>query len=179
MPRPPLRLHPAFSSDDLLSPDELAVPEEDEGSAFISEVNTCLSRGKLPQVMHSSPTSAGSSEETPVDGPRAVENWLGLVDHAQALQARALASSPLHPVLERQARRALRSVLLYEHEITPRTRRQARQALWRRQHTGPLPPLEVILTWEKCQCLPCQHARTMTPGAGSSHAFSAVAEQSA
>ena len=102
MPRPPLRLHPALPAMNLIAPDELSVPEEDETSAFIAEVNARLSIGKLPQVIHSSPASASSSEEeTPVDGPGAVENWLGLVDHAQALQAQALAVSPLHPVLER------------------------------------------------------------------------------
>ena len=184
MPRPPLRLYPAFSgefsSDEVIARGELSVAEEDETSAFVAEVNARLATGKLPQVVRSYLASASSSdEETPVDGPGAVENWLGLVDHAQALQAQALAASPLHPVLERTARRALRSVLLYEHQITPRARRQARQTLWRRQHTGPLPPIEVLLKWEQCHCLPCQQAWAMTPGAGSSPAFSAVAEQSA
>lgn len=179
MPRLPLRLHPALSSDDLISPDELSPAEEDEASAFIAEVNARLSIGKLPQVMCSSPTTAASEEETPADGPGAAENWLGLVDHAQALQAQAPAAQPLHPVLEHQARRALRSVLLYEHQITPRARRQARQALWRRQHTGPLPPLEVLLTWERCQCLPCQRARAVMPGVEPAPALVAAAEQSA
>lgn len=103
MPRPLLRLHPALSNDEPISPDDLPVAEEDETSAFISEVNARLSAGKLPQVVRRSLTSPAPEEETPVDGPGAVENWLGLVDHAQALQARALAAKPLHPVLERTA----------------------------------------------------------------------------
>jgi hypothetical protein len=180
MPLPPLRLHPALSADELIPPDELSEPGEDETRAFVAELNALLSVGKLPQVTRSAPTSAASSEEeTPLDGPGAVANWLGLVDHAQALQAEALAPKLLHPVLEQQARRALRSVLLYEHQITPRARRQARQSLWRRQDTGPLPPLEVLLKWERCQCLPCQQARAMTPIVASALALAAVAEQSA
>jgi len=167
MPRPPLRLHPALSSelsrDEVISPNELSVAEEDKASAFIAEVNARLSVGKLPQVVRSPSRSTASEEETPVDGPGAVENWLGLVVHAQVLQAQALAVNPLHPVLERTARRALRSVLLYEHQITPRARRQARQTLWRRQHTGPLPALEVLPKWERCQCPQCQQAWAMTP----------------
>ena len=93
---------PRYLADNLTPPDELPPAEEDETSAFVAEVNARLSIGKLPQVVRSSPTRAPSSEEeTPVDGPGAVENWLGLVDHAQALQAQALAATPLHPVLER------------------------------------------------------------------------------
>jgi hypothetical protein len=179
MPHPPLRLHPALYSDDLLAPDALPLVEEDETSAFIAEINARLSVRKLPQAARSFPASAASEEETPLDGPGAVTNWLGLVDHAQTVQAQALAASPLHPVLERQVCRALGSVLLYEHQITPRARRQARQTLWRRQHAGPLPLLEVLLKWEKCQCLPCQHARAMTPEVASTPALVAVAEQSA
>jgi hypothetical protein len=106
-------------------------------------------------------------------------NWLGLVDHAQALQAQALAINQLHPVLERTARRALRSAPMYERPTTPRARRQAGQLLWRRHHTGPLPLLEVLLKWELCQCLSCQHARAMAPEAESNRALAAVAEQSA
>jgi hypothetical protein len=180
MPFPLLRLHPALSIDDLIPPDALTAPEEDETSAFVAELNARLSIGKLPQVARSSPASAPSSEEeTPIDGPGAVAYWLGLVDRAQALQAQALDANPLHPVLERTARRALRSVLLYEHQITPRARRQARQTLWRRQHTGPLPPLEVLLKWERCQCLPCQQARALAPEGEATSALAAVAEQSA
>jgi hypothetical protein len=180
MPRPPLRLHPVLSSDDPISPADLPPPEVDATSAFIAEVNARLSIGKLPRVLHSSAARAPSSEEeTPLDGPGALEDWLGLVDHAQALQAQALAATPVHPVLERTARRALRSVLLYEHQITPRARRQARQALWRRQHTGSLPSLEVLLKWEQCQCLPCQQARALVPDSELAPALAAVAEQSA
>jgi len=88
MPLPPLRLHPALSRDELTAPDELPPPEEDEPSAFIAEVNARMSIGHLPQVARNQPvTSSASEEETPVDGPGAVANWVGLVDHAQALQA--------------------------------------------------------------------------------------------
>jgi hypothetical protein len=146
----------------------------------VAKLTARLSVGKLPQVARSSPASTSSSEEgTPLDAPGAVAYWLGLVDRAQALQAQALAANPLHPVLERTARRALRSVLLYEHQITPRARRQARQTLWRRQHTGPLPSLEVLLRWEQCQCLPCRQARALGPEGEATSAFAAVTEQSA
>jgi hypothetical protein len=48
------------------------------------------------------------------------------------------------------------SVLLYEHQITPKARRLARLALWSRAHSGPLPPFSIRVRWGQCQCARCQ-----------------------
>ena len=66
----------------------------------------------------------------------------------------------------RTCRRALRSVLLYEHQITPKARRLARLALWSRTHSGPLPPFSVRVCWGHCQCARCQTAAARRPAGG-------------
>jgi hypothetical protein len=90
--------------------------------------------------------------ETPTDGEEAAERWLDLHDHAVKLRTQ------LHPgdiVQTKIVRRALRSVLLYEHQITPKARRLARLALWSRTHAGPLPLFCVRVRWGQCQCARC------------------------
>jgi hypothetical protein len=91
--------------------------------------------------------------ETPTDGEEAAERWLGLHDHAVALRAQL---PPGDIVQTTNVRRALRSVLLYEHQITPKARRLARLALCSRTHSGPLPPFSVRVRWGQCQCARCQ-----------------------
>jgi hypothetical protein len=91
--------------------------------------------------------------ETPTDGEEAAERWLDLHDHAVELRAQLRRGDV---VQTRNVRRALRSVLLYEHQITPRARRLARLALWSRTHSGPLPPFSVRVRWGQCQCARCQ-----------------------
>jgi hypothetical protein len=91
--------------------------------------------------------------ETPTDGEEAAERWLDLYDHAVELRAQL---RPGDVVQTRNVRRALRSVLLYEHQITPKARRLARLALWSRTHSGPLPPFAVRVRWGQCQCARCQ-----------------------
>jgi hypothetical protein len=65
--------------------------------------------------------------ETPTDGEEAAERWLDLHDHAAELCAQL---RPGDITQTKIVRRALRSVLLYEHQITPKARRLARLALW-------------------------------------------------
>jgi hypothetical protein len=91
--------------------------------------------------------------ETPTDGEEAAERWLDLHDHAVEVRAQL---RPGDIVQTKVVRRALRSVLLYEHEITPKARRLARIALWSRTHNGPLPPFSVRVRWGQCQCARCQ-----------------------
>jgi hypothetical protein len=91
--------------------------------------------------------------ETPTDGEEAAERWLELHDHAVELRAQL---RPADIVKTKNVRRALRSVLLYEHQITPKARRLARLALWSRTHSGPLPPFSVRVRWGQCQCARCQ-----------------------
>jgi hypothetical protein len=95
--------------------------------------------------------------ETPTDGEEAAGRWLDLYDHAIELRARLC---PGDIVQTRNVRRALRSVLLYEHQITPKARRLARLALWSRSHSGPLPPFAVRVRWGQCQCARCQAQAT-------------------
>ncbi len=76
--------------------------------------------------------------ETPVEGAGARARWLALHDRAVALRT---VWRPGDIVGEQQVRRALRSVLLYEHQLSGPTRRQARSDLWRRDRSDePLPP---------------------------------------
>lgn len=63
--------------------------------------------------------------ETPIDGEEAAECWLDLHDHAVELR---LQLRPADIVQTKNVRRALRSVLLYDHLITPKARRLARLA---------------------------------------------------
>jgi hypothetical protein len=94
-------------------------------------------------------------DETPTDGEEAAARWLDL--HERAVELRA----QLRPgviVQTKNTQRALQSVLLYEHQITPKARRLARLALWSRTHSGPLPPFSVRVRWGQCQCVRCQVA---------------------
>lgn len=91
--------------------------------------------------------------ETPTDGEEAAERWLDLHDHAVELRAKMC---PSDVVQTKNVRRALRSVWLYEHQITPKARRLARLTLWSRTHSGPLPPFSVRVRWGQCQCARCQ-----------------------
>jgi|GEM_PF-2416532 len=91
--------------------------------------------------------------ETPTDGEEAAELWLDLHDHAVELRAQV---RPGDMVQTKIVQRGLRSVLLYEHQMTPKARRLARLALWSRTHSGPLPPFSVRVCWGQCQCARCQ-----------------------
>jgi hypothetical protein len=97
------------------------------------------------------------AEETPIEGHAAVKRWLALYDRARDLRAN------LHPgdvVGERQARRAIRSLFLYEHQLTAPTRRKARERLWRRVRAEEaLPDLATRARWSYCRCAECQQGR--------------------
>jgi hypothetical protein len=98
--------------------------------------------------------------ETPTDGQEAAECWLDLHDHAVKLRAQLHAGDVVQTTI---VRRALRSVLLYEHQITPKARRLARLTLWSRTHIGPLPPFSFRVRWGQCQCARCQAAAAQNP----------------
>jgi hypothetical protein len=96
--------------------------------------------------------------DTPVEGAGARARWLALHDRAVALRA---ALRPGDIVGERQVRRALRSVLLYEHQLSGQTRRQARTDLWRRDRSDePLPPFVERVRWARCRCGQCSAGQT-------------------
>jgi len=95
--------------------------------------------------------------DTPVEGAGARARWLALYDRAVALRA---ALRPGDVVGERQVRRALRSVLLYEHQLSGQTRRQARTELWRRDRSDEeLPPFARRVRWARCRCGQCSVAQ--------------------
>jgi hypothetical protein len=93
--------------------------------------------------------------ETPIMGEGAVSRWVALHDRARAMRA---GLRPGDSVGERQVRRAIRSLFLYEHVMTPKTRWQARTRLWERDRTCPLPSFVEQLCWAQCWCWRCQPA---------------------
>ncbi len=98
--------------------------------------------------------------ETPNEGAGAVARWIALHDQARSLRA-ALRSGD--GVGARQVQRAIRSLFLYEHQLTPTTRRQARTVLWQRDGDARLPPFVERARWTRCRCVQCQphHQRVL------------------
>jgi hypothetical protein len=93
-------------------------------------------------------------------GEGAVARWVALHDRARELRA------ALHPgdgVGARQVRRAIRSLFLYEHVLTPKTRRQARTFLWCRDRGDRLPPFVVRVGWSRCRCARCHGPSLAAP----------------
>jgi hypothetical protein len=99
--------------------------------------------------------------ETPVEGLGAAARWIALLDRAEQLQQEGLDSEPVHPTLQRQIARAIDSLFLYEHQMLPAARRQAREYLWQRDRTEALPPPQNRAEWERCRCRTCLLARLM------------------
>jgi len=81
--------------------------------------------------------------ETPIEGPGAIARWVALLDRAEVLQHEHDVDHP-HPTLQRQIARAIDSLFLYEHQMLPGARRDAREYLWQRDRGEPLPPPEVL-----------------------------------
>jgi hypothetical protein len=97
--------------------------------------------------------------ETPIEGEGAVARWLALHDRARDLRA-ALALCPGDGVGTRQAQRAIRSLFLYEHQLTPKTRRRARTLLWLRERSDEaLPGFAERTRWTRCRCAHCEPLR--------------------
>jgi hypothetical protein len=105
-------------------------------------------RGVLPP-----PRRGEYPGETPVEGAEAVARWIALHDRARELRS---ALRPGDGVGDRQVQRAIRSLFLYEHQLTPKTRRQARTALWRRERVEALPAFSERARWARCRCTQCQ-----------------------
>jgi hypothetical protein len=108
------------------------------------------------------PSAGSRKEKTPVEGPHAVQNWLDLYDRANYLRDTL---DLRQPHLRHQAQRAMASLFLYEHQLTARARRQARLALWDREHPTTAPPLHptLLLAWSRCRCARCQPALHQRP----------------
>jgi hypothetical protein len=98
--------------------------------------------------------------ETPIAGESAIARWLALYDRALQLRANL---SLQDPVAIRNARRAVRSFFLYEHQLTSRTRRRARTILWQRDHQE-MPTFVMRTAWTQCRCWDCQPALWIESG---------------
>jgi phytoene dehydrogenase-like protein len=112
-----------------------------------------LLRDGLVRVPLLPPRRAEYPGETPTEGAGAEARWVALYDRACELRA---ALRPGDGVGERQARRAIRSLFLYEHQLTPKTRRKARTLLWRRDRAEGLPAFAELARWARCRCARCQ-----------------------
>jgi hypothetical protein len=119
-----------------------------------------LLRDGRVQVAFPPPRQTGYRSETPIEGEGAVERLIALHDRARTLRA---ALRPEDGVGARQVQRAIRSLFLYEHQLTPRTRRQARTVLWCRDRAEELPPFVERVRWARCRCPDCQTPQYVQP----------------
>jgi len=97
--------------------------------------------------------------ETPREGTGAIARWMGLYDRAEQLRRTAAQQDPC---VRRQVLKAIESLFLYEHQMLPHARRQARERLWLRDQTTPLPPEGTREEWGLCHCRPCTDHRART-----------------
>jgi hypothetical protein len=123
-----------------------------------------------PTVRQKDPASGAALE----GGAGAVRRWLALYDRATWLMGEP---DPHDPRPQRTASKAIDSLFRYEHQMTPRARRNAREALWQRDRPGePLPTTVPHAThkgpagchctqcragWERCRCTACRLARLL------------------
>jgi hypothetical protein len=92
--------------------------------------------------------------ETPTWGDGAMWRWIELLDRAEALMRD---TDPNDPCTQRTAARAITSLFLYEHQMTGRARRRAREYLWLRDWPDvPLPKATIRREWMRCRCRTCR-----------------------
>jgi hypothetical protein len=123
-----------------------------DADCHVTDLQRLLRDGAL-RVAPPPPQRAEYRGETPIEGEGAVARWTALYDRARDLRA---ALCPWDGVARRQAQRAARSLFLYEHQLTPKTRRQARTSLWRRDRAEELPAFAERASWARCRCPACQ-----------------------
>ena len=107
-------------------------------------------------LLHPAPVAPQRADypgETPTEGTGAVARWVALYDRARALRLRMNADDI---VAAHQVQRAVRSLFLYEHQLTPKTRRRARTVVWQRDQRSPLPAFAELARWARCRCAHCQ-----------------------
>src|SRR5258708_39873739 len=91
--------------------------------------------------------------ETPTWGEGAMWRWVELLDRAEALMREG---DPNDPCAQRTAARAITSLFLYEHQMTGRARRRAREYLWLRDRPDvPLPEAAIRQEWKRCRGRTC------------------------
>ena len=143
---PDLPNHPVFALSDRCEEDSIVVSLE-----ALLRRTPLLTAVVVPQRARTHPG------ETPILGEGAVARWLALHDCARDQRAALRAGDS---VGERQVRRAIRSLFLYEHVITPKTRWQARTRLWERDQSECLPSFVEQVEWTRCRCSRCQASGT-------------------
>lgn len=141
-------------------PRDIATTEVDldlgrSGAPPDAELQHLLERVLNGELLHPALIVSRSldAEETPVEGARAVGRWMAL--HHRAFELR-VSLVPGDVVGARHVKRAVRSLFLYEHQLTPKTRRHARTILWQQAMQRPLPDFVVRAQWAKCRCPRCQ-----------------------
>jgi hypothetical protein len=121
---------------------------------------------------------SGDRSETPVRRRQgAVRMWVALLDAAESAMS---VGSPHDPTAQRTASKRFDALFLYEHQMTPRARRRAREYVWRRDHPGQQLPAEALHAvgtrtpepccvcptcrarwWAQCLCRSCHLARLL------------------
>ena len=129
----------------------LSDPCEEEGP--VASLETLLQQTPVLKAVVVPQRARSHPGETPIMGEGAIDCWLALHDRARELRA---ALRPGDSVGERQVQRAIRSLFLYEHVITPKTRWQARCRLWERDRLERLPAFVEQVRWTQCRCTRCQ-----------------------
>lgn len=138
------------------------VPFTDDGLQHLLER---VAGGDLLHPVLVAPQRADYSGETPTEGAGAVARWVALHDRARALQSSIKADDI---VAAHQVQRAVRSLFLYEHQLTTKTRRRARTVLWQRDQRSQLPAFAERARWGTCRCPRCQPSMWIVPVAARS-----------
>lgn len=113
----------------------------------------CPVFGQVPWLERAAPG------DTPISGPHAIHRWAALLDRAEELMRDYDLDDPC---AQRTAGRAIDSLFRYEHQLTPETRRAAREFVWRRDRADqPLPDATARREWERCRCRACLVERVL------------------
>jgi hypothetical protein len=131
----------------------LALSDRCEEDSTVVSLEALLRRTPLVKAVVVPQRTRTHPGETPILGEGAVTRWLALHDCACDVRAALRLGDR---VGERQVQRAIRSLFLYEHVITPKTRWQARTRLWERDRSGCLPSFVEQIRWTRCRCWRCQ-----------------------
>ena len=136
-----------------------SIPHDDLASVSAASGSTLL----RSTTRKTTPTR----REVPRQGEAAIRRWIALLDVADQLQT---AQDPRDPCAQRQAGRAINALFRYEHALVPPTRQRARERLWLRTRSEPLPPAAARAKWQQCRCLQCRlvHSSSDTVRLGSS-----------
>jgi hypothetical protein len=146
--------------------DRDSMPDMPFTDAGLQHLLERVAAGELLHPDAATSQQAASPGETPIEGAGAVSRWVALHDRARALKSSMKASDDI--VAAHQVQRAVSSLFLYEHQLTAKTRRRARTALWQRDQRCPLPAFAERARWAACRCPRCQPSIWTVPAASRS-----------